>query len=78
MSNAFSRNLYDWLLNTTMNVYFRETIAVISSGIADASGNDATTIGHGFPIIVLATVSKANISASAVPSDALKVSLYLQ
>lgn len=45
--------------------------------VADASGKDATTVGHGFPIIVLATLSNANISASSVPSDALKVSLYL-
>jgi hypothetical protein len=77
MSNVFSRNLNDWLLNSIMNVYFRETIAAISGGIADASGKDATTVGHGFPIIVLATLSNANISASSVPSDALKVSLYL-
>jgi hypothetical protein len=37
-----------------------------------------TTVGYGFLIIVLAIASNTNISASSVPSDALKVSLYLQ
>jgi hypothetical protein len=36
-----------------------------------------TRDAHGFPIIALAMLSNENICASVVPSNAMKVSLYL-
>jgi hypothetical protein len=43
----------------------------------EGSLSDATRDGHVFPMIILAILSKQNILAVAVLSDAMKVSLYL-
>jgi hypothetical protein len=61
----------------TANVNFKDTIAAISGGIVALFVVEAIIDEQDFPIIALAILSKQNISASAVPSEAVKVSLYL-
>ena len=53
-------------------------MAARSDGISVVLVTDETTDIHDFPTIFLAMPSKQNILASAVPSDAIKVSLYLE
>jgi hypothetical protein len=62
----------------TTNVNFKDTIAAISGGIAPLSEVEPIMDEQDFPIITLAISSKQNISASAVPSEAIKASLYLR
>jgi hypothetical protein len=67
----------DLWLKMAANVSFKDTIAAISGGIAAVFVVEAIIDEQDFPIIALAILSKQNISASAVPSEAVKVSLYL-
>lgn len=55
----------------------RETIAAISNRVISRFDLDAKDDANDFPIIFTATFSKQNILCSAVPSDAMKLSLYL-
>ena len=59
------------------NVNLRETIAAISGGVISGSAAEAKSEADDFPTIFVATFSKQNIFASAVPSDAIKLNLYL-
>jgi hypothetical protein len=61
----------------TANLNFKETIVAISGGIIVVLTVDPRRLEHGFPIIVFAMLSKQNMLASAVSSDATKFSLYL-
>jgi hypothetical protein len=62
----------------TANVNFKETITTISGGITLVSEVEPIMDEQDFPIITLAISSKQNISASVVPSEAMKPSLYLR
>lgn len=56
----------------------RDTVAVKSGEIVQVSTTDESTMVHDFPIILLAKPSKQDIRISVLPSEAMKVSLYLQ
>lgn len=56
----------------------RDTVVVKSGEIVQVSTTDESTMVHDFPIILLAMPSKQNIRILVVPSEAMKVSLYLQ
>jgi hypothetical protein len=75
--NTLSKVSNDLSVKVTTNVNLRETIDAISGGILEVLPTDATREVHGFPMIALAMLSKQNIFASVVPSDAIKVNLYL-
>jgi hypothetical protein len=53
-------------------------MAAKSGGISDVSVTEETTEAHDFPTILSAILSKQNILAPAVPSDAMNVNLYLE
>jgi hypothetical protein len=55
-----------------------DTIDAKSGGISDVLVTEETTKWHNFPTIFLAMLSKQNILASAVPSVAMNVNLYLK
>jgi hypothetical protein len=55
-----------------------DTIDAKSGGISDVLVTEETTKGHYFPIIILVMLSKQNILASAVPSVAMNVNLFLE
>jgi hypothetical protein len=59
-------------------VNLRDTVVVKSGEIVQVSTTDESTMVHDFPIILLAMPSKQNIRILVVPSEAMKVSLYLQ
>lgn len=59
------------------NVNFRDMICARSGGIGDCSVTLRKTISQDLPTMCLATVSKQNISAIFVSSDARNLSLYL-
>jgi hypothetical protein len=55
-----------------------DTIDAKPGGISDVLVTEETTKGHYFPIIILVMLSKQNILASAVPSVAMNVNLFLE
>jgi hypothetical protein len=57
----------------TANVNFKDIIAAISGGIAMVFVVEAIMDEQDFPLIALAILSKQNISACVVPSEAMKV-----
>jgi hypothetical protein len=65
-------------LYTIANINFRDTMAARSGGISIVFVTEETTDPHDFPMIFFVMLSKQNILASAVPSEAMKVNLYMQ
>ena len=59
------------------NVNLEETMDAISRGIKSSRFVERITVSTGFPIIRRPISPKQIISASSVPSPAMKLSLYL-